>query len=185
VTGYSGAVLGYPWRRRLGHSAPVDVASVRVLPPGTGKKLTKPHKTELPLGVASPWSIRHPACVPADDITPAANGERYREMIDWLVKDCHELQGQVAPRKIRDGVWNHNATADFVPEEHGVNELLTALDADERAVVAWIAEQSFVAGVHQALVALHDFEVAPFDKGIEGTPFHDFMGRLHGSQWPA
>jgi hypothetical protein len=41
-----------------------------------------------------------------------------------------------------------------------------------------------VGGVHSALVALHEAQLAPFDKAYEGTPFHDFIGRLDDWQWP-
>ena len=45
-------------------------------------------------------------------------------------------------------------------------------------------EQAFVGGVHETLVVLHEAEVSPFDQGYEGTPFHDFVGRLDDWPWP-
>ncbi len=37
---------------------------------------------------------------------------------------------------------------------------------------------AFEAGAHTALVVLHEVVVPPFEDGYEGTPFHDFVGRL-------
>lgn len=45
-------------------------------------------------------------------------------------------------------------------------------------------EQAFVSGVHESLVVIHEEAIEPFDKGYEGTPFHDFVGRLDDWQWP-
>jgi hypothetical protein len=43
---------------------------------------------------------------------------------------------------------------------------------------------AFCGGVHETLVVLHEEGVPPFDGGYEGTPFHDFTGRLQGWPWP-
>ena len=40
-------------------------------------------------------------------------------------------------------------------------------------------------GQGRALVVLHEAQLEPFDEGYEGTPFHDFVGRLTGWQWPS
>ena len=45
-------------------------------------------------------------------------------------------------------------------------------------------EDQFVAGVHDTLRVLHDLEVVPFDDAYEGTPYHDFVGRVTGWDWP-
>ncbi len=45
-------------------------------------------------------------------------------------------------------------------------------------------EESYVAGVHETLVALYEAQIPPFEDGYEGSPFHDFMGRLGGWDWP-
>jgi hypothetical protein len=45
-------------------------------------------------------------------------------------------------------------------------------------------EDEFVSGVHESLVVLHEESVPPFDGGYEGTPFHDFVGRLGDWDWP-
>jgi hypothetical protein len=110
----------------------------------------------------------------------------YRTIIDALVEACREGQGQIGPRRARVGIWNANA--DLAPEDlsdqHAFNVLLRKLDASEREVLAQVLEQQFVAGVHQALAVLHEHEVPPFEDGYEGTPYHDFVGRLAGWAWP-
>ena len=45
-------------------------------------------------------------------------------------------------------------------------------------------EDTYVAGVHDTLVALHQAQVHPFEDGYEGSPFHDFIGRMNGWEWP-
>jgi len=111
-------------------------------------------------------------------------GPQYRAIIDRLVNDCEHGQGQVAPRRIVSGVWNANATVDVLPEQARLNGLLAGLDSEHRAAIAAIASDCFVAGVHQTLVALHEAGIKPFDDGVEGTPFADFIGRLQGWDWP-
>lgn len=108
----------------------------------------------------------------------------YRNVIDRLVDDCHNGQGQIGPRRARDGVWNRNATAKQLPDQHAINDLLARLNGPDREVLAKLLEQAFVGGVHTALAALHEIEVPPFDKAYEGTPYHDFVGRLDDWEWP-
>ena len=112
-------------------------------------------------------------------------GRTYRNLIDRLVHDCREGQGQVGPSRARAALWNQNATPNDLPDQHAVNVLLARLSKEDREVIARILEGAFVGGVHAALVALHEAEIPPFDSGYEGTPFHDFMGRLSGDwEWP-
>ncbi|MCA9678944.1 MAG: hypothetical protein H6709_07015 [Kofleriaceae bacterium] len=105
-------------------------------------------------------------------------------MIDDLVEDSLRGQGQLGPRRARAGLWNALATAEFVPEQHAINALLARLSPEEREVIAGMLFDRFTAGVHQALVALHAHEIEPFDDGYEGTPYHDFVGRLDDWPWP-
>ena len=43
----------------------------------------------------------------------------------------------------------------------------------------------YVSGVFDTLVALHEEQIEPFDRGYESSPFNDFMGRLLGDwDWP-
>jgi hypothetical protein len=108
----------------------------------------------------------------------------YREVIDRLVDDCHDGQGQIGARKARSGLWNRNATAEYIPDQREINVLLSRMSAAEREVLAQMLAQEFESGVHTTLVALHELEVPPFDKAYEGTPFHDFVGRLDDWEWP-
>jgi hypothetical protein len=41
-----------------------------------------------------------------------------------------------------------------------------------------------VTGVFETLKALEEFQIAPFVDGYEGSPYHDFIGRLDGWEWP-
>jgi hypothetical protein len=109
----------------------------------------------------------------------------YRDLIDRLVHDCRAGQGQIAAHRARTGLWNQNATAEDIPDQHEVNVLFARLPRADREVLARLLEQEFVSGVHAALVALHEAQLPPFDKAYEGTPFHDFMGRLVDWDWPA
>lgn len=117
--------------------------------------------------------------------TPTDDRQTYRRVIDRLVNDCREGQGQIGPRRVRTGVWNANATHDTLPDQNEINGLLSRLAAQDRDILARMLEAAFVSGVHQTLVSLHEAELRPFDDGYEGTPFHDFIGRLGGWSWPA
>lgn len=112
----------------------------------------------------------------------------YRAIVDALVDECRNGQGQVLPGWARRGVWNTYALdhADEMPEEHRMNTLLAHLSDEDRAVVARMLELSYEAGIHDALRVLHDHDVPPFDDAYEGAPFQDFMGRLKTDwEWPA
>jgi hypothetical protein len=118
--------------------------------------------------------------------TPNADVDRvYRDLIDRLVHDCRKGQGQIAARRARAGLWNQNATPEDLPDQHEVDALLARLPSADREVLARVLEEEFVSGVHAALVALHEARLPPFDKAYEGTPFHDFIGRLSDWGWPA
>ncbi|MFD3404582.1 DUF6547 family protein [Kribbella sp. NPDC058693] len=66
-----------------------------------------------------------------------------------------------------------------------VNQLLRRLTSAEREVLAQMLAQEFVGGVHETLVVLHEAQVEPLQDGYEGTPFHDFVGRLDDWPWPS
>lgn len=108
----------------------------------------------------------------------------YRALIDRLVEDCRSGQGQIGARRARAGLWNANATARSLPEQHEINEFLSRLSKADREVLARMLGDAFVGGVHATLVALHEAAISPFEDGYEGTPFHDFIGRLAGWEWP-
>jgi hypothetical protein len=42
----------------------------------------------------------------------------------------------------------------------------------------------FAGGVFETLKALEAFDIAPFREGYEGSPYHDFIGRLADWEWP-
>jgi hypothetical protein len=108
----------------------------------------------------------------------------YRQIIDELVQVCQNGQSQIAPRRARAGVWNRYATTDSIPEQHQINLLLQRLPATNREILAGMLAQAVVTGVFETLKVLEEFEVEPFQDGYEGTPYHDFIGRLGGWQWP-
>jgi hypothetical protein len=108
----------------------------------------------------------------------------YRDVIDRLVRECRSGQGTIGASRARAGVWNANATPQFLPEQHQMNELFSRLSEQDRETVAEMLSSEFVSGVHATLVALHEAAIPPFDDGYEGTPFHDFVGRLGDWNWP-
>ena len=109
---------------------------------------------------------------------------QYRALIDELVQQCREGQGAIGGRRARSGVWNPHITAESAPDQRRFNLLLARLNAEDRETLGQMLSESFTGGVHTALVALHEAEIPPFDDGYEGTPFHDFVGRLTGWAWP-
>ena len=108
----------------------------------------------------------------------------YRAFIDEMVEVCRDGQGQIGARRAREGLWNENATADFLPDQHAVNLLLRRLDSSEREVLARLLASEVVTGVFETIKALEEFQIAPFVDGYEGSPYHDFIGRLDGWEWP-
>lgn len=114
----------------------------------------------------------------------AEDRTRYRAVIDQLVDDCRSGQGQIGASRARRGIWNENRPPDLPPEQDRINRLLGRLSPEDRETLARMLEVAFVGGVHAALVALHEQEIPPFEDGYEGPPFHDFMGRLTGWEWP-
>lgn len=104
----------------------------------------------------------------------------YRKMIDV----CKHGQGQIGARRVRTGVWNKNATQDFIPDQHAINLLLQRLSTEDREIIASMLSDAVVTGVFETLKVLEQFEVAPFEDGYEGSPYNDFMGRLDDWSWP-
>jgi hypothetical protein len=114
-------------------------------------------------------------------------GTLYRKLIDEMVKSCREGQGQIGRRRVRTGEWNRNAVPDSQEwaDQHAFNMLLGKLSQEDREVLGTMLAQEFESGIHEALVILHEWGIQPFDQAVEGTPFHDFVGRLDGWEWPA
>ncbi len=138
-------------------------------------------------------------------MTKISKSQVYRDIIDDLVKMCHQGQGQISAYKVREGVWNSNATpeaiaaqedSDVLPPEvdaefrkmltddYKVNLLLNRLSSDDREILAKMLTQEIVAGVFETLKTLEQFKISPFEEGYEGSPFNDFIGRLGDWEWP-
>ncbi|MFZ2014695.1 MAG: DUF6547 family protein [Nocardioides sp.] len=112
---------------------------------------------------------------------------QYRSLIDAMVHECRDGQGQVFPGWVRRGVWNREALErpDDLPEEARMNAVLAHLGDSDRAVIARMVELSYEGGVNDTLRVLHDHQVPPFEDGYERAPFNDFMGRLETDwDWP-
>jgi hypothetical protein len=108
----------------------------------------------------------------------------YHAAIDALVEVCRAGQGQIGAERVRKGVWNQNASPTFLAEEHLVNEILKNLAIEDRYALAAALAKEFEAGVFESLKVLEELRISPFEEGYEGSPFHDFVGRLGGWQWP-
>lgn len=106
----------------------------------------------------------------------------YRDVIDDLVRMCREGQGQVPVRRAREGIWSHSASQASMPHEHRANAILARLSAPERETIARLLSEAVVMGAFEALKALEERGVAPFESGYEGSSYHDFIGRL-GTDW--
>jgi hypothetical protein len=109
----------------------------------------------------------------------------YRDFIDHVVRVCHSGQGRIAPDRARRGVWNPDITEATAPDQHAMNLLLAKLSANDRETIATFLAQEFEGGVFETLKALEKFQIAPFEGGYEGSPYHDFIGRVSGEwEWP-
>ncbi|MDL2274919.1 hypothetical protein LJC22_02190 [Desulfosarcina sp. OttesenSCG-928-G10] len=109
----------------------------------------------------------------------------YRDFIDELVRVCHSGQGQIGPDRVRGGTWNPHITENSAPDQHAMNLLLAKLNANDRETIASFLAQAFKGGVFETLKALEAFQISPFEEGYEGSPYHDFIGRVSGEwEWP-
>jgi hypothetical protein len=117
-------------------------------------------------------------------MTDTGKPQVYRDLIDHLVDVCHHGQGQISARRVRAGVWNRNATAEFLPDQHEVNLLLSRMPDADREILAQLLSKEVELGVFETLKALEEFQIAPFETGYEGSPFNDFIGGVNDWQWP-
>lgn len=111
----------------------------------------------------------------------------YRTIIDALVVQCRDGEGQVSARRIQAGVWNENAEVADVetqPEQHAMNVLLASLSPDQREVLAALFVEEFESGVYNALRVLEAARVPLFVDGIDGLPTDHFLDRLDDGAWP-
>jgi hypothetical protein len=111
--------------------------------------------------------------------------QRYRQLVDELVHQAREGQGAIGASRARAGVWSPNATPQSAPEQYNFNTLLARMTEHDREIFAQMLANEFVRGVHTVLGTLHGAGIEPFEKGYQGTPAQDFMGRLGGWRWPA
>jgi len=117
-------------------------------------------------------------------MTQLSKPQIYRDAIDSMVEVCKEGQGQIGSNRVRAGVWNINATENFIPEQNEINIFLKKLDRKDREVLAGMLEDAVVKGVFEALRILEEKEIEPFKEGYEGSAYNDFIGRLDGWDWP-
>lgn len=108
----------------------------------------------------------------------------YRTLIDAMVAACKTGQGQIGPNRARNGLWNANAKADYLQDQHAMNVLLKKLSASDRGTLAIMLAEAFSGGIFESLKVLEEFQITPFESGYEGSPYHDFIGRLDDWQWP-
>lgn len=118
-------------------------------------------------------------------MTDPTKPKQYRDFIDALVDVCHNGQGQIGARRVRAGVWNPNASAKTLPDQHRMNLLVARLGREDRETLATMLAEEVETGVFETLKALEGFGIEPFQDGYEGSPYHDFIGRLSNNwNWP-
>jgi len=138
-----------------------------------------------PVAAAAARMERHAAERPLGDrLEDPRKPKIYREIVDALVDVCRDGQGQIGPRRVRGGTWNRNASPGFLPDQHEINELLSRLSSKDRDVLAGLLEHQVQVGIFETLKVLEQFRVHPFEDGYEGSPFHDFVGRIADWKWP-
>lgn len=121
---------------------------------------------------------------PASAMPHIHKPQLYRDVIDALVDDCRNGQGSIGPDRARKGLWNQNATAESMPDQHKFNLLLARLSQEDRETLAEMLAQEYAGGAFAALSVLNDFAVAPFEEGYEGAAYNDFVGRMQDWPWP-
>jgi hypothetical protein len=117
-------------------------------------------------------------------MTNEVKPQKYRDLIDCLVHICQDGEGQIGARRARQGVWNQNADAERLPDQHQFNLLLTRMPAADRDILARLLAHEVFVGVFLTLRTLEQFEITPFESGYEGSAYNDFVGRLDNWEWP-
>src|SRR5262245_1714454 len=113
-------------------------------------------------------------------MTKTEKPQIYRDVIDHLVDVCRNGQGQIAARRVRAAVWNANASAEFLHDQHEINLFLGRMAATVRDILAQLLAKEVELGVFESLKALEQFAIKPFESGYEGSSYNDFVGRLNG-----
>ncbi|MEO1119512.1 MAG: DUF6547 family protein, partial [Pseudomonadota bacterium] len=81
------------------------------------------------------------------------------------------------------GIWNAEATTEQLENQHKINLLLKTLGSTQRETLAEMLAHAFQRGVFETLKALEDCDISPFQGGYEGSPYHDFIGRVDEPAW--
>ncbi len=116
-----------------------------------------------------------------------SDDQLYRTIIDALVVQCREGEGQVSARRVLAGVWNENADAgdaEAEPGQHAMNVLLGSLDGNQRAVLAGLFADEFESGVYNVLRVLEAAQLPLFEAGEQGGPTDHFLDRLDDWECP-
>lgn len=107
----------------------------------------------------------------------------YKKFIDGLV----ELSDSVEARRVLTG-WRHPEPS---PERRKVEDFLSALDDDQRQILASLLQEERTGGIHDALAFLESEEYTISDdkgRAFKGSPFSelhfDYAARLEGDPWP-
>lgn len=117
-------------------------------------------------------------------MNPERKPKIYRDFVDHMVNVCQKGLGQIPSNKVRKGIWIQNVTPDVDDEHVEIHLLLQRMTKEDREIMARLLEDCVVNGVFETLKALEDFGIKPFDGGYEGSPYHDFIGRLDDWDWP-
>jgi hypothetical protein len=75
----------------------------------------------------------------------------YRHVIEQLVRVCREGQGQMGARRVRNGIWIQNASANTLPKQHEINLLLKRLSPEDQAIIARLPADQVVTGGFETL----------------------------------
>ncbi len=110
----------------------------------------------------------------------------YRTVIDALVVQCRDGQGQVSAHRVLAGVWNENAEVveDAAPDQHAMNVVLAALAPEQREALALLFAEEFQSGVYNALHVLEMARIAPFLDESGAIASDHFLDRLDDWEWP-
>lgn len=112
--------------------------------------------------------------------------EKYKSLIDEMVQMLKSGQGKIPSQKVKSGVWNENATKDFLEDQHEINQLLEKLSVTDREIIAKLLDDAVETGVFECLKILEDKNINPFEEGFEGSPYEDFIGRIKSDwEWPS
>ena len=118
-------------------------------------------------------------------MTEISKTSEYRAVIDDLVVICRDTTRFGYANRVRKGVWNPNAASpNFDADQYAFNQLLVRLTPDDRETIARMLKEQATDAVFETLKILEAHAVEPFTNGYEGSPSHDFVGRMSDWEWP-